>query len=174
MTGERRTWLHWGEIYEASNDGRLRTYKNLRMLSPRIQKGRSPHYTVTLYGKKTTVRIANLVREVFREEIFVDDALAEEIQLEAIEHNQNRESAAAKKSAQAKERRRKRNLANAVSAVSSSIHMPPAKSDCQFPFMRPGIPGYTTFDDPQIDPFGCGLWWVRLDMGNVQERRKAA
>lgn len=45
---------------------------------------------------------------------------------------------------------------------------------CPFPDMSTGIMGMATWDCPEMDPFGAGHYQVRLDMGELVERRKAA
>jgi len=159
-----REWAHWRGDYEISSDGRLRTRKYLRMILPAAYRGRIPRYEITDRGENVSRQISSIVKEVFGFEVAFSEEDVAAIRAEAAEHNSTKR----KWSDYAEERARKNKeaklRAQTVEATPSEIKMPPLKSDCPFPTMRPQPSGYVTFDDPQVDPFGAGTWWVRLEM----------
>jgi len=71
--------------------------------------------------------------------------------------------------------RLKKKLAKVAVKRTPPPQVPPEDTGCPFKHLATGDMKYPTFDDPQIDPFGCGSWWVRVDMSvNTKQELKAA
>lgn len=159
-----KVWRPLEGGYEISKDGYLRTTKYLRMIAPTIKAGRAPAYAMTANGTRSLRRITDIVLDVFGVALVVTPEMAEQMRSETMRHNETRGKWIDQRKAAAERKKQEAQIAAQVAEITQSIFMPPLKSDCPFPAMRPGITGYPTYDDPQIDPMSCGTWWVRIPM----------